>query len=248
MVVVVDDKTYRDINNDDRRVHLLDDSDSLIVPYSTDPKFQVKRVTAVRQHLLGQDLIATNQLLIRNPYDTNAYELADDAIEAFAKAKYYHLAAIAARLGASSIKFTKVEIEQEKADSTGTFTAGVKAAKVDGEFTRSFKNRLEGRFEAVTALAGKHADAEEARRFMVERRLTNDPDVSGLIDLCATGNPLRTHRVKINGLRESTLTFKAGLELTAKLDLPLGGSGLFNRAAESISSIEVTTEISWPKG
>src|SRR5690606_18894004 len=106
---------------------------------------------------------------------------------------YYHLASIAARLGASSIKFVKVEIEQEKSDIAGKLKADVKVAKLEGEFAQSIKNRLEERFEAATELGGKDVDVEDARRFMLERRLSNDPDVSGLIDLCATGNPVRTH-------------------------------------------------------
>lgn len=248
VAIVVADKTYRTIANDERRAQLLDDPDSLIVPYSADPVTQIERVTTLRKHLNARDLMATDQLLVRNPYDIAAYAFADDAIETFVKAKYYHLASIAAHLGASSIKFVKVEIEQEKSDIAGKAKADVKIAKVDGEFARSMKNRLEGRFEAETALDGKPVDVEGARAFMLERRLSNDPDVSGLIDLSATGNPVRTHRVKINGLRESTQTFKAGLELTTKLDMKHGGSGLFTRAAESISSIEVTTEIAWPKG
>lgn len=248
VAIVVADKTYRDIKNDDRRAPLLEAPDSLVVPYSTDPVFQIERVVAVREQLIARDLMAIDQLLVRNPYDVTAYELADDAIETFVKAKYYHLASIAAHLGASSIKFVKVEIEQEKSNIEGRVKTDVKVVKVDGEFARSIKNRLEGRFEAATELGGKAVDVEKARKFMLERRLSNDPDVLGLIDLCATGNPVRTHRVKINGLRESTQTFKAGLELTTKLDMKLGGSGLFTRAAESISSIEVTTEITWQKG
>lgn len=247
VAIVVTDKTYRDIKNDDRRADLLEAPDSLVVPYSADPGVQVERVVAVREHLIARDLMAVDQLLVRNPYDVAAYEFADDAIETFVKAKYYHLASIAAHLGASSIKFVKVEIQQEKSDIAGRVKADVKVAKVDGEFARSIKNRLEGRFEAATVLGGKPVDVEEARKFMLERRLSNDPDVLGLIDLCATGNPVRTHRVKVNGLRESTQTFKTGLELTTKLDMKLGGSALFTRAAESISSIEVTTEIAWPK-
>lgn len=248
VAIVVTDKTYRHIANDDRRAHLLEAPDSLVVPYSADPVAQVERVVALRAQFIDRDLMVSDQLLVRNPYDVTAYEFADDAIETFVKAKYYHLASIAAHLGASSIKFLKVEIEQEQSDIAGRLKADVKVAKADGDFARSIKNRLEGRFEAATELGGKPVDVEEARKFMMERRLSNDPDVLGLIDLCATGNPVLTHRVKINGLRESTRTFKAGLELTTKLDMKLGGSALFTRAAESISSIEVTTEITWPKG
>lgn len=141
----------------------------------------------------------------------------------------------------------KVEIEQNKSDVAGDLKANVKVAKADAKLAHSIKNRLEGRFEAATDLAGRPADVEAARAFMLDRRLSTDPDVLGLIDLCAANNPVRTHRVKINGLRESTRNFKAGLELTTSLGMKLGGGGLFTRAAESISSIEVTTEIAWPK-
>lgn len=248
VAIIVSDRAYRDISNDDHRAHLLEDPDSLVVPYSAAPVAQVERVSYLREHLIARDLMATDQLLVRNPYDIAAYEFADDAIETFVKAKYYHLASIAAYLGASSVKFVKVEIEHEKSDSSGSAKVDVKVAKVDAQFARSVKNRLEGRFEAATDLGGKPVDVEAARAFMIERRLSSDPDVLGLIDLSATGNPVRTHRVKINGLRESTRTFKAGLELTTRLDMKPGGGGLFTRAAESISSIEVTTEIVWPKG
>jgi len=247
VAIVVSDRTYRDISNDDRRAYLLDAPDSLVVPYSANPVAQIDRVVAVREQLIARDLMVTDQLLVRNPYDLTAYEFADDAIETFVKAKYYLLATIAAHLGATSIKFVKVEIEQDKSDSADEFKVDVKVVNADAEFARSIKNRLEGRFEATTDLGGKPVDVEAARAFMLERSMSTDPDVRGLIDLCAAGNPLRTHRVKINGLRESTRSFKAGLELTTKLDMKFGGGGLLKRAAESISSIEITTEIAWPK-
>lgn len=247
VAVVVSDRTYRNIANDERKAYLLETPDSLVVPYSADPVAQAKRVVAVREQLIDRDLMATDQLLVRNPYDPTSYEYADDALETFVKAKYYHLASIAAHLGASSIKFLKVEIEQDKSDTAGDLKANVKVTKADAKFARTIKNRLEGRFEAATDLAGKPVDVEAARAFMLERRLANDPDVLGLIDLCAAGNPVRTHRVKMNGLRESTRSLKAGLELTTNLGMKLGGGGLFTRAVESISSIEVTTEIVWLK-
>lgn len=246
VAVVVADRTYRAIATDEKRAHLLDVPDSLVVPYSAEPVAQVERVHTVRDQLISRDQMATGQLLVRNPYDFTAYAFADEAIETFVKAKYYHLASIAAHLGASSIKFLKIEIDQEKSDSSGDLKANVKVARAAAKFARSMKNRLEGRFEAATDLTGKQMDVEAARAFMMERNLSNDPDVVGLIDLCTTGNSVRTHRVKINGLRESTRNLKAGLDLTTNLGMNLGGGGHFTRAAESISSIEVTTEISWP--
>ncbi len=247
VAVVVSDRTYRNIANDERMAYLLETPDSLVVPYSAAPVAQAERVVAVREQLIDRDLMATDQLLVRNPYDPTSYEYADDALETFVKAKYYHLASIAAHLGASSIKFLKVEIQQDKSDAAGDLKANVKVAKADAKFARTIKNRLEGRFDAATDLAGKPVDVEAARAFMLERRLANDPDVLGLIDLCAVGNPVRTHRVKMDGLRESTRSLKAGLELTTNLGIKLGDGGLFTRAVESISSIEVTTEIVWLK-
>lgn len=246
VAVVVADRTYRAIATDERRAHLLDVPDSLVIPYAAEPVAQVERVLQVRDQLISRDLMATDQLLVRNPYDASAYEFADEAIETFVKAKYYHLASIAAHLGASSIKFLKIEIDQERSDTSGDLKANVKVTRADVKFARSMKNRLEGRFEAATDLAGKQVDIEAARLFMLERHLSRDPDVKGLIDLCASGNPVRKHRVKMNGLRESARSLKAGLDLTTNLGVKLGGGAHFTRAAESISSIEVTTEIGWP--
>lgn len=245
-VAVVADRTYRAIESDENRAYLLDDPDSLIVPYSAEPVAQVERVLSVREQLMLRDRMVTGQLLLRNPYDVSAYEFADDAIETFVKAKYYHLASLAAHLGASSIKFVKIDIDQNKFASSAGIRAHAKVVKADGKFNRDMKNRLEGRFEAETFLAGKEVDVEAARSFMVERHLANDPDVQGLIQLFATGNPVRRHKVKINGLRESARSLKAGLSLTTSLDIELDGAGNLSRASESISSIEVTTEISWP--
>lgn len=245
VAVVVSDSNYRSIANDERRASLLETPDSLVVPYSVDPVAQVERVAAMREQLVARDLMAIDQLLVRNPYDRTSYEYADNALEVFVKAKYYHLASIAAHLGATSIKFLKVEIEQDRSDVAGDLRVRAKVARADAKFASSVKGRLEGRFEAETELAGKRVDVEAARSFMLERNLATDPDVRGLIDLCAVGNRLRMHRVKVNGLRESTRSLQAGLELTTNLSMDIGGGGQFTRAAESISSIEVTTEISW---
>lgn len=246
VAVIVSDRTYRSLSNDEQRARILQDPDSIVIPYSAEPVVQAERVSKVRDSLAARDLLAPGQLLVRNPYDMSAYEFADDAIEAFVKAKYYHLASIAAHLGAASIEFVKVEVEHEAAAHTGRGRAKIKAVGFDARLARSVKSRIEGRFEATTDLGGKAVDVEAARAFAIERRLSNDPDVMGLIDLSTTGNPLRAHRVSINGLRESTRTLKAGLDLTVQLEMEVGGGAAFKRAVQSISSIEITTEIVWP--
>lgn len=243
--IVVDDKTYREIANDPSRVHRLDAPDSLVIPYSAEPVARPDAIIAVRNKLIDRDLLAINQLLVRNPYDVASYASAETAIEAFVKAKYYHLASIAALLGASSIEFVKVEIEKEKSDLLGKVKAELKLVKGSSDVGHSLKKRLENRFEAKTELGGRAANVDAARAFMLERRLSNDPDVVGLIDLCSTGNPLQKHRMKVNGLLESAKTLKAGMDLAVALGTPDGVSASFSRAVESISSIEVTTVIAW---
>ena len=243
--IVVADKAYRAIASDPLRVHLLDAPDSLVVPYSAEPVARAESVLAVRDKLIARDMLNVDQLLVRNPYDVSAYTPADDAVETFVKAKYYHLASIAGLLGATSVKFVKVEIEQEKSDFLTKVKSDMKAVTGAADVGQSVKKNLEGRFDASTEYVGKEADVAGAREFMIARRLMNDPDVVGLIDLCATGNPLRKHRVKINGLRESTNTLKAGFDLAVALQVPMTTGGNFTRAVESISSIEVTTEITW---
>lgn len=243
--IVVDDKTYREIASDPSRVHRLEAPDSLVIPYSAEPVARPDAIIAVRNKLIDRDLLVMNQLLVRNPYDVASYSSADDAIEAFVKAKYYHLASIAALLGASSIEFVKVEVEKNKSDLVGKAKADLKLMKGSADVGHSLKKLLDNRFEAKTELGGRTADIDAARAFMLERRLSNDPDVVGLIDLCSTGNPLQKHRMKVNGLLESAKTLKAGLELAAAIDTPAGVSASFSRAVESISSIEVTTVIAW---
>lgn len=245
--IVVTDQDYYRISSDPRRAHLLDAPDSLVIPYSARPTAQIERVLRVRQHLIVGDQLSPGQLLLRDPYSATKYAYADEAIETFVKEKYYNLAAIAAHLGASSIAFVKVEVEHDKSTAEGGFAAKIKGLTPEVKAARHLENRLEGRFEASTQLDGKAINVDAARTFMRERRMARDPDVVGLIDLYATGSRLRKHRVKVNGLRESTRSFQAGLDLTAGLGLALGG-GTFVQAAESIKSVEVTTEIDWPSG
>ncbi len=245
--LVLSNEDYHGVAHDPVRARMLDAPDSLVIPYSVQPVAQVARVLAIRERLVESDQLSTGQLLLRSPYETGKFEFADEAIESFVKAKYYHLASIAAHLGASSIKFVKVEIEHGNSLAEAGLAAPLKFLNADGKFAKSIKNDLESRFEASTQLQGKSIDVENARAFMADRRMSSDPDVSGLIDLCATGNPPRKHRVKINGLREASRSLTAGLALTAELRMKLGGSGMFKQAAESLNSIEVTTEITWPE-
>jgi hypothetical protein len=242
----VSDKTYRSLANDTDRASLLEDREAVVVPFSAEPVVQPEHVAAVRELLMARDLLTADRVLVRNPYDVSSYEYAEDAIETFASAKYHHLATIVSLLGGQSIKFLKVEIVQTKSELRGGFK--FKAfANGDADFNRLVKSKLEGRFDGAIEFRGSEPDSDRARAFARDKRLENDPQVYALIEMCASGNTPLKYKMEVNGLRESTKNFKAGLAAATALQNQIQGGATFARAAEAIHSIKITTVIVWPR-
>src|SRR5690554_2408564 len=86
-VLVVDDSTYGEISQDPKYVALLEDAHAMIIPFSAQPVANERLVDTLRTILGMSQQLAPNALLMKNPYETASYELADHAIEAFASAK-----------------------------------------------------------------------------------------------------------------------------------------------------------------
>lgn len=88
-VLVVDDSTYFKIAERRETVHLLENTDALIVPYSGHAELNRSAAVAVHNLLAEAGQLVPKALFIRRPYDADGYELAENAMESFSVAKYH---------------------------------------------------------------------------------------------------------------------------------------------------------------
>ena len=246
-VLVASDELYQQIAAGPDSVDLLQSLDAMVVPYSVSPHFHELQVVAVREHLETQGQLINGSLLIKNPYDPDSFELAENAIAAFTDAKYHAMANVARLLGAVEVtlKETRVEsqIEAWNAQLKGRFRIGDGKASAQ----REVKKKISALLDVHFVFRGGAPSLEEAREYLERRNLTNDYRLRELLEMRTGASKIIKCELKMSGTKESDSNFASGLELAnagpVKL-LQIGAS--FTKTLQSVKNVEVTTEILFP--
>lgn len=245
-VLVAPNPLYHELSQDPDRVGLLEDLDAMIIPYSATAQVNEQQVAAIRLVLEAAGQLTAGSLLIKNPYDAARYEFAEFAIEAFAGAKYHALANVARLLGAREIHFIEAKVDQNKVNMEGgakfQIPAGAGQLDVSTEVTKRLEERLEGQMK----FPGSAPAPEEALAYLSRRFLSNDQHLTDLVEMRTGANLISDYKMTLNGTRESAANLKSGLNLARALPATaIEFAAAFTRTAESISSIEITTEITF---
>ena len=103
-VLVATDSLYEELASGPNTVDLLQGLDAMVIPFSAAPHFNEDAVFQLRDHLVQHGQLVKGSLLIKNPYDPDTFELADNAMAAFTDAKYHAMANVA-RLRSSPWKW-----------------------------------------------------------------------------------------------------------------------------------------------
>lgn len=241
-VVVVNDATYQAMKRDPGSVDLLSDPDSLVLPYSADRDSAT--AARVREILEEADHLDVGTLLVRNPYESESYTLADEAVEVFTGTKYQVLAKVAGLLGATSVKFVEAKVDVDRSSSSGTAKGTVKVVKADASVERDWEHRITSDITAEYNFDGGDPDLGAARAYLSEKKLRTDHDLSSLIELRDGPNPLRKRVVTLNATRESDKSLKAALKLANSGPIKVADIGAgFRHSVESLRKVELVTEI-----
>lgn len=244
-VLVASDRLYMRIAQDSNSVALLEDLDALVVPLKREPVLNEEYVSDVRDLLEQSNQLASGSLLIKNPYDRDSYELAENAMGAFASAKYHALANAARLLGATEVHFVEAKLETTRstwaADLKARFSPGGGDASATNEVKQKLKEQLEGRL----TFPGSAPAPDEALSFLASRYLSHDQQMKDLVQM-RTGdhNLVTTYVMKMSGTRESESNFRSALNIANAgpvKALDIGAS--FSKTAESVKDIEIVTEI-----
>lgn len=242
-VLVADESLYLELKTP-KYVGLLDDLDAMVVPYSGTAQIHAVEVAAMRELLATSDQLIPRALLVKNPYEAASYEFAELAIETFVSTKYHALANVARLLGAKNVKFIEAKADRTKS----SFGAGLKAripvgggqAKVDREIAKKLEARLEGQM----SFAGGEVATDEALEYLRRRNLANDHQLRELVEMRTGDNRISEYKVTFSGTREATANLKSALTIASADPVKAIDFGAnFSSSAESISNIEVTTEI-----
>lgn len=245
-VLIASDGDYSDLAQDPESVLLLDDVDAMVIPYSTNALSNVAETAMIRDVLQAAGQLVPGDLLIKNPYETARYELAEHAIDTFASAKYHVLANVARVLGAREVRFieAKVDIGTRKWDADAKVKAPV--AVVDANISNEVTDKLKQRLEGLMTFPGGTPAPEDALDYLRRRNLSNDQQLRDLIEMRTGVNPISSYKMTFSGTRESAANLKSALKIANSTPVKAVSIGpAFSRSAESISDIELTTEITF---
>lgn len=244
-VLVVDDHMYRRISESPDSVDLLDDLDAMVIPYSGKAEANIAEVASLRRLLLDAGQLAPGSLLVKNPYTTATYEPADLALEAFALAKYHALANVAKHLGATKVSFVDAQVDNAESSWNAAAKAKVSVAKADAQVSREVTQKIAKKLHGEMTFDGAAPDIESALESLRVRNLMSDQQLRYLIELRTGTNPIASYKMTLSGTRESSANLRSALNLAVSVPESPEGSASFTRVVNTISNIDITTEITF---
>lgn len=243
-VLVADDRLYRKISQDPNSISLLEDLEAMVIPFSDKAEVNEFQVASIRGVLLAAGQLISGALLIKNPYEKTSYEFAEFAIETFASAKYHALANVARLLGAREVHFVEAKVEHNADQLGGTAKAHAAAGGGEAEISYEVTKKLEERLEGEMKFPGSEPEHDDALAYLGRRNLSNDQQLRDLIEMRTGTNAISQYKMTLSGTRESAANLKSGLKIANAGPVKALDIGLsFSKTAESVSSIEITTEI-----
>ncbi|WP_311260494.1 hypothetical protein [Microbacterium sp. WCS2018Hpa-9] len=245
-VLVASDQLYRRMAQDKDSVALLEDVEAMVVPFSDEPQANAGLIRSVREIVAREGKLVSGALLIKNPYDADGYEFAEHAVETFASEKYHHLANVARILGASEVQFVDAKIE--KADNSVQVGGKMKLPTGAGDVGagRDVSKKLEQRLAGHMEFPGADSEPDLAAAYVAKHNLSNDHQLTALVEMRTGLNPLSRYKMTLSGTREAEANLRSALRLaTAGLVKAADIGADFSRTVKSISSVEITTEITF---
>lgn len=246
-VLIASDALYFKLAGDSETIHLLQGTDAMVVPYSTSPHFNEGNVVRMREHLDRTGQLAQGSLLIKSPYDSESFEVSENAIATFALEKYRAMAKVAALLGACEVKFEEVRIETASSSWSANLDARVKAGRGKADAKRDVRKHLTSRIDSHLKFRGGAPSPDEARAYLVQRNISHDRELAALIDLRTDSNRVEHYEMTISGSLESETNLQCALDLAnagpVKL-LKIGAT--FARTVSVVKNIEISTKIDFP--
>lgn len=247
-VLVVRDDHYIRMLGDPKALPLLNDVDAMVVPYSHRPQVNDVQVSTVRKLLQASGQLVADALLIKNPYESGRYEQADYALETFASAKYHAMAEVARLLGARDVSFVEAKIENTVSGWNGGTKIKIPGlGRGQGSIDREVRKNVKGKLDMRLQFPGSAPDPEQASTYLVQHNLQHDPRLQSLVRMRTGDNLVSLYEMTLNGTSESAANVKSALSIASagpiKDQVSIGGT--FTKSAESISSIEITTAITF---
>lgn len=243
-VFIADDREYHRIGADPKTVGLLQETDSMIMPVTADPEVNRDHVLFVRQAISSAGQLVPGALLVKNPYDSTSYEFAEYAVEAFASAKYHALANVARLLGARSVSFLEVKVEQKDATWAAELRAKLSMGGGEAATRHEIKKRVEDSLQGQMKFVGAEPDAPAAIAYLASHRLVADHQLNALIEMRTGDNAMSTYQMVFNGVKEADANFRSAISLANSGPVKaVEVGGTFTRTVSSVSRIEIKIEI-----
>lgn len=246
-VLVASDTLYLRLVGDPSSIHLLQKVDAMVVPYSLSPQFHDRAVVLMREHLDRSGQLSEGSILVKNPYDADSFELAENAIGAFAAEKYRALAKVAALLGAVDVSFREARVESQQSNWSANVRARFKVADGSADAKRQVKKQVTSRIDAHLTFPGGSPSPEAALDYLERRNISHDRDLAALIELRSGPYPVLSYEMKLNGTRESESNLQCALDLANAGPVKVLKVGAtFARTAKFVKDVEISTKIRFP--
>lgn len=246
-VLVASDALYLQLASDPDTIGLLQRVDAMVVPYAANPLFNESRVLRVREHLDLRSQLTEGSILIKNPFDLDSFEIAENAIAAFTADKYRVMAKLAALLGAVEVTLGEARVESERAEWSGDLKSRFKIGSGASSAKREVRGQVTSRISAHLTFPGGSPSLEQAREHLDRHNLSRDNELNALVQLREGPYPVIRFEMKMSGTKELESSLRCALDLAnagpVKL-LQIGGS--FTKTANVIKDIEITTTIDFP--
>lgn len=118
--------------------------------------------------------------------------------------------------------------------------------RLDARNRTDVSNSLEQRLAGQMDFPGSDADPEAASAYVRSHNLSHDHQLTALVEMRTGQNPIIRYKMTLSGTREAEANLRSALRIASAGPVEAAQIGTdFSRTVKAISSVEITTEITF---
>lgn len=169
--------------------------------------------TIIRK-LQEDGLITPGKILVQNPYDTDNYVEAVDAISSLALRKILHFSYFCQLLGAKKVFADRMEMvnTEGKVIASGGLKGPTPAFNGNVEFEQASFEKMKSQIKLDDSFVGIKPDVKEAENYLIKHNI-GDVVTTDLLERWKQNLPLQSREINLNLTKESQKNLKIVLSL-----------------------------------
>lgn len=211
VLLVLDRVDIERLNYESEGSDLLLNDEVHIIEYNAEKSYPLL------DSLRDRNLLNKGEILIQSPYDQNRYAAVDNAVQDFALEKHFAFLNFCNSLGAIEIQIEQLDIKTEEASTSASVEGKILKAKPNVKIDKNSYEQLTKKLSVHDKYKGGEPDLKAAEKLLREKRLFGDSNMTSLLEIRRSSNPIKSRTVKLSLTDES----QTNLRIAASMKIPV---------------------------